>query len=314
MRALVYQGDRTMRLLEVPEPVLADGEALINVAAVGVCGSDLALIRNGVPAIAPPLILGHEFGGRLANGDFAVVNPMLSCGVCARCRDGRTHLCASRKVLGFRRPGAYAERVSVPVCNVVPAPKLAPRLAALVEPIANGVHAFNRVGRPTERVAIIGAGSIGMCLLHVLVAHGVRGITVVDPLRERLDHAQAAGAQHVATRLAGEYEAVLDAAGTEGTRADAIACTAAGGSIALIGLHDDRLAASAAAIVIGDRTIAGCFAYTQAEFVEAVGLAESIAAPWAQTVPFAESERAMQALLGGRGVPGRIKTVFAFDA
>ncbi|HEY4069057.1 MAG TPA: alcohol dehydrogenase catalytic domain-containing protein [Burkholderiaceae bacterium] len=314
MKALVYQGNRAMRLLEVPVPALADGEVLMRVAAVGVCGSDMALIRDGVPAIPPPLILGHEFGGFLANGEFAVVNPMLSCGACARCRDGRTHLCASRKVLGFRRAGAYAEQVAVPSRNLVPAPGLASRQAALVEPIANGVHAFNRVGRPSERVAIIGAGSIGMCLLHVLLSRGVRDITVVDPVRERLDHALAGGALEVATKLGGDFEAVFDAAGTEGTRADAIACTVPGGSVALIGLHDDRLAASAAALVVGDRTLAGCFAYTQAEFVEAVGLAATIAAPWAQSVPFAESEQAMQAMLAGRGVPGRIKTVFAFDA
>jgi threonine dehydrogenase-like Zn-dependent dehydrogenase len=314
MKALVYLGERAMRLLDMPEPVLADDEVMVSVAAVGVCGSDMALIRDGVPAIPPPLILGHEFGGRLANGDFAVVNPMLSCGACARCRAGRTHLCAARKALGFRRAGAYAERVAVPARNVVPAPGLTPRQAALVEPIANGVHAFHRAGRPMERVAILGAGSIGMCLLHVLVSAGVQDITVVDPVRERLDHALADGARHVASTLQGEYEAVFDAAGTEGTRAAAIACTLPGGAIALIGLHDDRLALSAAALVVGDRTLAGCFAYTEGEFVEAVRLAGTIDAPWAQSVPFTESEQAMQALLSGRGVPGRIKTIFAFDA
>ena len=314
MKALVYQGAAEVRLLDVAEPELAAGDVLMSVTAVGVCGSDMALIRDGMPAIAPPLILGHEFGGYLANGDFAVVNPMLSCGACARCLAGRSQLCATRKVLGFRRSGAYAERVAVPARNLVPAPGLTPRQAALVEPIANGVHAFNRVGRPMERVAIIGAGSIGMCLLHVLVSCGVHGITVVDPVRERLDHALAAGAQSVATKLSGEFEAVFDAAGTEGTRADAIACTLPGGAVALIGLHDDRLVLSAAALVVGDRTLAGCFAYTESEFVEAVRLARTLDAPWAQSVPFAESEAAMQALLAGRGVPGRIKTVFVFGA
>lgn len=314
MKALVYQGNGAMRLLDVPEPVLAEGDVLMSVGAVGVCGSDMALIRDGVPAIPPPLILGHEFGGRLSNGEFAVVNPMLSCGACARCLAGRTHLCATRKVLGFRRDGAYAERVAVPQRNLVPAAGLVPRQAALVEPIANGVHAFNRAGRPMERVAIIGAGSIGMCLLHVLVSAGVRDITVVDPVRERLDHALAGGVQHVAMKLDGAFEAVFDAAGTASTRADAIACTLPGGAIALIGLHDDGLALSAAALVVGDRTLAGCFAYTENEFIEAVVLAATHTAPWAQSVPFAESEQAMQALLAGRGVPGRIKTVFAFDA
>ena len=303
-----------MRLQDVPEPALDADEVLVRVAAVGVCGSDIGLIREGVPAIPPPLILGHEFGGYLDGGEFVVVNPMLSCGACALCTAGRTHLCASRRVLGFRRPGAYAERVAVPQRNLVPAAGLTPTQSALVEPTANGVHAWNRAGRPMVRLAIIGAGSIGMCLLHVLVSKGVREITMIDPVRARLDHALAAGAQAVDVRLGGQFEAVFDAAGTEATRADAVACTVPGGSIALIGLHDDRLTLSAAALVVGDRTLCGCFAYAEAEFREAVELVRTLTPPWVCAVPFGDSQQAMESLLAGRAAPGRIKTVFTFDA
>lgn len=314
MKALVYEGIRRVRLREVAEPAIGVGEALVHVAGVGVCGSDLGLFRDGMAAVPPPLVPGHEFGGRLDNGDFVVVNPMVGCGRCPACDAGRTNVCAQRKVIGYTRAGAYAERIAVPLRNLVPAPGLSAAQAALVEPIANGVHGWHRAGRPGGRVAIIGAGAIGMCLLHVLVRKGLADITVVDPVPSRLEAAKAAGASAVAPRLSGSFEAVFDAAGTEGTRTDAVSCTGLGGTVALLGLHDDRLPASAAPLIVGDRTLAGCFGYTEPEFVEAVQLASEIDAPWAQDVPAGQAEAAIEALIAGTAPAGRIKTIIRFAA
>lgn len=312
MKALVYEGIRQIRLRDVAEPKAGPGETIVSVATVGVCGSDLGLFREGMVAVPGPMVPGHEFGGRLDNGAFVVVNPMVGCGSCAACEAGRTQVCTQRKVLGFTRAGAYAERIAVPLRNVVPAPGLDAMRAALVEPIANGIHGWNRAGRPSGRVAIIGAGSIGICLLHVLHSKGLTDITVVDPVEARRSAALAAGARAVAERLKGLFEAVFDAAGTEGTRTDALNCTMLGGTVALLGLHDDRLPASAAALIVGDRTLAGCFGYTEAEFVEAVDLAASIATPWAHAVPVDGAEAELAALIAGQAPPGRIKTAIAF--
>lgn len=314
MRALVYEGERRVRLREVAEPSADAGEAIVHVAAVGICGSDLGIFREGREGLPLPLVPGHEFGGRLDNGDFVVVNPILGCGRCAACDAGRTHVCAQRTVLGIRRAGGYAERVAVPRRSVVPAPGLTATQAALVEPIANGVHAWRRAGCPTGRVAIIGAGAVGMSLLHVLAQRGLTDITVIDPVPERRDAARAGGAREVDARLAGQYEVVFDAAGTEGTRADALACTAPGGTVALIGLHDDRIALSAMAVVAFDRTLCGCFAYSEPEFAEAIELARAIDARWAGAVAVDDAESALADLIAGRGAPGRIKTMIRFDA
>lgn len=162
-------------------------------------------------------------------------------------------------------------------------------------------------------MAILGAGAIGMCLLHVLRQHGLDDVTVVDPVPARRAHALAGGARAVDGRLSGEFEAVFDAAGTEGTRTDAIACTMPGGTVALLGLHDDRMPASATPLIVGDRTLAGCFAYTDAEFVDAVALAAGIQAPWAEPVAIDDAQAAVGDLLAGRAPPGRIKTVIRFD-
>lgn len=313
MKALVFESRGELRLRDRPEPQAREGEVLLRVAATGVCGSDLSLFRRHQPAVPLPLIPGHEFGGWTEEGEFVAVNPMLACGHCALCAVGRTHLCPQRTILGIRRDGGYAQHVAVPRRNLIPAAGLTALQAALVEPIANGVHAWARAGKPIHSVAIIGAGSIGMCLLHVLSQHGVSGITVVDPVAARQARALAGGADDTAARLEGTFEAVFDAAGTQATRAVAVACTAPGGAVALIGLHDDSLVLSAAALVVGDRTVCGCFAYTEQEFREAVGLARAIEAPWAQTVPVERAEAAMAELLAGRTPPSRIKTVIGFS-
>lgn len=314
MKALVYEGSRQVRLREVAEPQPGAGELLVHVQAVGVCGSDLGLFREGMATVPPPIVPGHEFCGHTPQGDFVVINPMLGCDACARCAQGNTHICAQRQVLGFTRAGAYAERIAMPQRNLVPAPGLTPTQAALVEPLANGVHGWHRAGRPTGPVAIIGAGAIGMCLLHVLVRQGLRDITVIDPVPARLNLAKAAGASAVGTRLSGQFDAVFDAAGTAGTRADAIACTALGGTVALLGLHDDHLPPSATPLIVGDRTLAGCFGYSEPEFVEAIGHAAALQAPWAQDVAVDDAEAALADLIAGRAPPARIKTVIRFAA
>ena len=313
MKALVFDHATGLQLHEVGEPVPGADEVMVEVGRVGVCGSDLGVFRGGMPGLRTPVVPGHEFGGRVADGDPVVVNPMIGCGACPRCAAGNTHLCAQRRILGITRDGAYAERVAVPRRNLVLAGGLAAKQAALVEPIANGVHAWRRAGCPTGRVAIIGAGAIGMCLLHVLRARGLQDITVIDPVPARLEWARLDGASATGARLSGAFEAVFDAAGTQGTRVDAVACTAPGGTTALLGLHDDVLQLSAASLITADRSLAGCFGYSESAFKEAVTLAADIDTRWTEEVHIDEAQAVLAALIAGRGAPGTIKTLIRFD-
>lgn len=309
MQALVFEGAGQVRLRDIPRPQPGPDEVLVRVRGVGICGSDLGIFRGEMAAVQAPLVPGHEFGGWLDNGDFVVVNPMVGCGHCARCAAGRTQVCAQRKVIGVTRAGACAGFIAVPRRNLLAVPQLSMLQAALVEPLANGVHGWYRAGRPTGAVAIVGAGAIGMCLLHVLRSQGLADITVVDPVPARRAAALAGGARQALPALAGQFEAVFDAAGTAQTRADALACTLLGGTVALLGLHDDALPLSAAALIVGDRTLAGCFGYSEPEFAEAAKLAATLDAPWAQALPVHAAEAAIAALLAGQAPPGRIKTV-----
>jgi threonine dehydrogenase-like Zn-dependent dehydrogenase len=310
MRALILERERRVRLVECPSPVPADGEVRVRVRNVGLCGSDLQAMMGSMPGLPLPLVMGHEFGGLLDDDSHVVVNPMLGCGRCAACEHGNSHRCPDRRVLGFRVSGAFAEAVVVPRRNVIPSPGLDALRAALVEPVATGLHAWRRAGCPMGSVAIVGAGSLGMCLLHVLRSCGVASVSVSDPVAARREYAEKAGAARSMAQLQGTFETVFDTAGTEGTRRDAVDCTVMGGTVALLGLHDDRLHLSAAAMIVGDRSVVGCFAYNETEFRDAVALTARMEAPWAHVVEFDDAETALAAHFAGHSPPDRIKTIF----
>lgn len=162
MRAMVYTRPNVVEMQDVGFPAADDGEVLVNVANVGICGSELHGIAD-TEFRKPPLIMGHEFAGTTADGRRVVVNPLLSCGHCDQCMAGRDHLCRTRRIVGIHRPGAFAEAVPVPASSVHEIPdSMSFETAAMVEPLANAVHAvaLARV-EPDARIAVIGAGPIG---------------------------------------------------------------------------------------------------------------------------------------------------------
>ncbi len=208
MRAAVLHGRRDLRFEEVPTPSAGPGELLIEVTAVGVCGTDAAEWSHG-PKLFPidtahpvtghrgPLTIGHEFAGRVVavgeDVDAAWVGRLVAscgaapCGRCALCREGRSNVCRQYSAVGLHRPGALARYVAAPVASCVDADAwgLDPHEAALVQPMSIAVHAARRSGAAPGDVAVVqGVGGIGAFLIHVLVDLGARVIAVdLDPAR-----------------------------------------------------------------------------------------------------------------------------------
>lgn len=235
MRAAVLHGRRDLRVEEVPTPSPGPGELLLEVTAVGVCGTDAAEWGNG-PKLLPievrhpvtghrgPLTMGHEFAGRVvAVGDGvdpAWVGRLVAscgaapCGACALCRSGRSNVCRRYSAVGLHRPGALAAYVTAPVESCVDAGALGidEHEAALVQPMSIAVHAARRSGVRSGDVAVVqGVGGIGAFLIHVLVDLGARVVAVdLDPARLAL----AAGLGAATTILGGT-----------GTAADEIAAS-----------------------------------------------------------------------------------------
>jgi L-iditol 2-dehydrogenase len=325
MKALVYPSWDTLELQDVPEPVPRPGEVVVRVAAAGICGSELEGFATRSPRRTPPLIMGHEFCGEVAllgegvagyrRGERVVVNSVISCGRCEECRDGQTHLCREREVFGMKRPGGFAELCAVPAATLLPLPeKVSPLQGALVEPLANGVHALSLVSqRLPETVLVIGAGTIGLMTLQVAKTLGAFRLLCADTNERRLEVAHRLGAEPVInprkedlvgavrefTRGRGA-DLVVDAVGAAETRSAALAASRPGGEVVWLGLHDDPTGLSGFDVVLGERKITGSYAVTPRDLRVAIGLfahGKIEIAPWVRPFPLSEGARVFRELV-----------------
>src|SRR3954454_15721836 len=239
MRALVFTAPGVVELQDVPLPDVPPGWLPLTVRASGICGSELHGFRS-LGFRQPPLIMGHEIAGETPDGRRVVVNPLLSCGTCDLCRLGSPELCRSRGLMGVHLPGGFAEQIAVPPDAVQDIPDVLPwEAAVLIEPLANAVHAWRQAqGGVVERLAVIGAGAIGLVTLLVAAHDGISEVTVVDRARSRLALAERMGASHCTSRLEGEYDVVVDAVGSMETRAAAVEGLRPGGTSVWLGLAE----------------------------------------------------------------------------
>jgi threonine dehydrogenase-like Zn-dependent dehydrogenase len=206
MKATVLRAPGSAAIEQVPEPEIAgNGNILLKVRKIGLCGSDLNSYRGRNPLVTYPRILGHEIAATVAAlnsshpewqlGDAVTISPYTSCGCCASCRRGQPNACQFNQTLGVQRDGALAEFISVPADRLYRA-NLSLRELCLVEPLTVGFHAASR-GRiaPSDTVAIIGCGGVG---LGAVAGAAFRGATViaVDVEDSKLATARKAGAIH----------------------------------------------------------------------------------------------------------------------
>jgi threonine dehydrogenase-like Zn-dependent dehydrogenase len=307
MQALVYSAPLTLDIQDVPEPTPAAGEVVIEVEAVGICGSELEGFRSQSPFRVPPLIMGHEFAGRrLDDGTRVAVNPLLACGSCDLCLRGLRNVCRRRELLGVHRPGGFAERVAVPEGSCVPVPDgLSAQRAALAEPLANAIHAW-RLALSQDpgpvRVGVIGAGMLGLACALVALHGGVPDVSIADLSAERLASASVAGVPHAGDALDGEFDVVFDAVGSEQTRAASIERLRPGGHAVWIGLHAAKAQFDGPAFIRGEKRVLATFAYLERDFAAAIDLACALDdTPWVATSALAGGVEAFQALLDGPG-------------
>jgi threonine dehydrogenase-like Zn-dependent dehydrogenase len=304
MRALVWHGGRNLAMEELPDPEPAPGEVVLDVGLAGICGSDLHPFKGHHGPRRPPLVLGHEVVGTVTGlpGRWSVF-PLTVCGTCAACRAGRENLCASRQLLGLHRPGVFADRVAVPRDSLLEVPdELSDNLAALVEPLAVcvGAQAGAQLGRDS-RVLVIGCGPIGLLSVHLAARLGAE-VVAVEPVEARRGLAVHLGAARTLT-AAEEAEGldadlVVDAVGAEATWRPAIAGTRAGGEVVVVGLAQADGGMPMADLVRRSIRVRGQFAYTRAEFAEALALlaANGLPAEWIEVMPLADGLAAFSRL------------------
>lgn len=304
MRALVFTAPGVMELRTVDDPEPGGDSVVVTVRAVGICGSELHGFRSA-GFRKPPLVMGHEFAGTTPDGRRVVVNPLLSCGSCDRCGAGMPQVCRRRELLGVHRPGGFAELVAVPVraLHDLP-PGLSWDTAAMVEPLANALHAWTHVDlRGGERVAIIGAGTIGLVCLLSARRSGVTNVTMVDRSLSRLGLAERLGAATCTTELDGEFDVILDAVGAVVTRRTAVAHLRPAGTSVWLGLAEAEAGLDGNDLVRSEKRVVGSFAYTPADFARALALAPQLDLSWSTSVSFEDSHAVFMALANGASEP-----------
>jgi L-iditol 2-dehydrogenase len=214
MKALVLKAYKHFAFEDVPMPVLQPDEVLVRVRACGVCGSDVHGMDGSSGRRIPPIIMGHEAAGDIADigprvntwrpGDRVTFDSTVYCGDCWFCRRGQINLCDNRRVLGvscadYRRHGAFAEYVAVPQRILYRLPdRVTYEQAAIVEALSVAVHAVERADLPADCTAlVVGVGMIGLLIVQVLRVKGCRHIIAADVDLDRLALASRLGATDV---------------------------------------------------------------------------------------------------------------------
>ncbi len=264
MKAAVLRGKRNIRVENVPDVRVEPGSIVVKVKACGICGTDLHTYRTGGH---DGLILGHELSGDVAKvgagvigikeGDRVVGVGFRSCGQCYWCKQGVSYRCSSMKLLGEHLPGAMAEYVLLPSAQfnrtIFPLPaSLSYEEGATVEPISVGSFSVRRAKvNPEDTVVVIGAGIIGLGIIQVLKATGVKRVISSARRDSRLKAAKDSGADIVINAAKEDAVAaitkatdglgadvVFECAGQQVTFDQSLQIARGGGKVILVGLYE----------------------------------------------------------------------------
>jgi 2-desacetyl-2-hydroxyethyl bacteriochlorophyllide A dehydrogenase len=258
---------------------------VLKIEAVGICGSDMHAWHGHDPRRQPGLVLGHEFVGSIVAtqahafelGTRWTGNPLIVCGRCEYCVQGRNNLCANRSMVGMTRPGAYAEYMSIPAASLIAMPQAMPALAAaLTEPAATAWHAINLsmrvLARPLHEcsVLVIGGGAIGMLAGLLLQRLGVMRLVMTELNELRRDAiALHVGCEAIDPRTQpigdASFDYVIDAVGAKATRQQAFAAVKPGGAVMHIGLQDWASEIDMRKLTLAEITLQGTYTYTTAD-------------------------------------------------
>ncbi len=292
MKAVVYHGPGDLKVEDLPIPKPGRGEILIHLRASGVCGSDLGAYRHKTPRRKPPLVLGHECAGEVAEvgpgvsglrgGVPVIAHPVWGCANCSFCSKGLVQFCPQACVLGIGRPGSFAEYFLAHQSMVVPMPQGMPyRLAAFTEPLACTARASKTadVGN-AEHILIIGAGTMGLFLLAWIRSRTQARISVISTNESKLAVAAELGADQIIldsesnekqVSAMGQFDLIFEAVGVEQTIRQAIQSAATHSKVIIIGTLAASPGLPLMKTVSGEITIRGSYISSMDDFRDALG-------------------------------------------
>ncbi|TRD19743.1 zinc-dependent alcohol dehydrogenase [Palleronia caenipelagi] len=314
MKALVYTGPEALDYRDFADPVAGEGEQLIRIDSVGICGSDMHAYLGHDDRRPAPLILGHEAAGVITggprDGERVTINPLVSCGTCHACTSGRENLCPTRQIISMPpREGAFAGYVAMRDTNLVTVPDhVSLELAALAEPMAVSWHSA-KLGLAAlheadpRRALVIGGGAIGLAAALALVAQGCETVRVVEPNPTRRAYLNAHCGVEAVAEATEAWPLVVDAVGFAATRKAASALVTPGGVIVHIGLGDDAAGLDIRRATLQEITFIGSYTYSAQDFRDcAQAMFEGRLGPldWTETRALSDGAQAFADIRSGQ--------------
>jgi 2-desacetyl-2-hydroxyethyl bacteriochlorophyllide A dehydrogenase len=313
----------------VPDPAPGPGEVVVKVDYCGICGTDLHILAGEFPPTPYPITPGHEFSGvvvavgpsvkpDIREGARVAVDPSLFCGYCRRCRAGRDNLCENWAAIGDTVNGAFAEYVAVPAVNAYLLPAdVDAQSGAMAEPLACAVHGLRRLGPVLgDPVVLVGAGTMGLLLLELLLHAGAGPVTVVDRVGDRLEVARKLGASYTVTdtsALDGErFEVAIDATGVPSVIESATGLLGRGGRMLVFGVSpaEAMVSVSPFRVYNDEITVTGSMAILRS-FGPAVDLLASGAVDprplLGEALPLEQWGEAVDRVRSGKGIKWHIR-------
>ncbi len=285
---------------QVEVPAIGAHEILMQTKRIGVCGSDIHVFHGLHPFTGYPVVQGHEVSGIVAAmganirgvsiGDKITFTPQVTCGKCYPCRNGMYHICESLKVMGFQTGGAAQEYFPLPEWNVFVLPEAMPlEHAAMIEPIAVGVHALDKGGEiKGKKVLVLGAGTIGNLIAQVSKASGAQAVMITDISDYKLKKASDCGIDFTVNsarenlgealaRVFGPERAdlILECVGVQETIDQAVAYARKGTTIVVVGVFGRKPTVDLGLLQDRELNLAGTLMYQKDDYERAIELVSS---------------------------------------
>ena len=284
---------------EIPIPEAGEGQVLVRIHIIGICGSDIHVYHGKHPFTKYPVTQGHEVSGEImALGkdvkDFTIgqkvtIEPQEYCGKCYPCTHGKYNLCEELKVMGFQTTGTASHYFAVDASKVTPIPEnMGYEEGAMIEPLAVAVHAVRRAGDVAGlKIAVIGAGPIGNLVAQTAKGMGAAQVMVTDVSDYRLKLAKECGADFVVNTKDKEFGAAMlesfgidkadiiyDCAGNDITINQAIRCARKGSTIILVAVFADMAKADLAVLNDHELDMNTTMMYRHEDYVKAIEMVE----------------------------------------
>ncbi len=247
MLKVTLEGPERFVVGDEPPPQAADGEAIVNIRRIGVCGSDIHAFHGRHPFVQFPCILGHELSGTVVEvpdndrgvkpGDRVSVEPFRTCGECNACKLGRPNCCEFMQLIGLHCDGGMRPRIAVPVQFLHRSDKLTHDQLATIEPLSIGAHAVLRGRvREVDKVLIVGAGPIGLATMQFALITGAE-VTVVEMNEGRRQWvADHFGVKTMAAHGESRFDIVMDATGNAAAMERSFESVHFGGRLVFVGV------------------------------------------------------------------------------